>query len=169
MAGRDVDGRHGGRPLQHWLVTLLTWEGAHAGFERAVSSLPADRLGVRPDDHAHSLWELVEHLRLAQRDILEFSRDPDHESPAWPAGYWPPSPEPPSPSEWEQSVEAFRADLAAFCALLESPRSDPFAPFPWDAEKNLLREALVLADHNAYHVGQIVDVRRALGLWPPSR
>lgn len=163
MAGREAH-----EELKRWLVAQLTWEGAHVGFERAVSSLPADRVGVRPGGHAHSLWELVEHLRLAQRDILEFSRDPDHESQPWPAGYWPPAPEPPSSSDWEQSVEAFRADLAAFCALLDSPDSDPFAPFPWDPEKNLLREALVLADHNAYHVGQLVDVRRALGLWPPQ-
>ncbi|MGH9381028.1 MAG: DinB family protein [Thermoanaerobaculia bacterium] len=155
--------------LKRWLVALLTWESAHVGFERAVSSLPADRVGARPQGHAHSLWELVEHLRLAQRDILEFSRTPGHVSPPWPDSYWPPSPEPPSPSAWQQSVDAFRADLTEFCALLESADSDPFAPFPWDPKKSLLREALLLADHNAYHVGQIVAVRHALALWPPPR
>lgn len=154
--------------LKRWLVAQLTWESAHVGFERVVAELPADRIGVRPDGHVHSLWELVEHLRLAQRDILEFSRRSGHVSPPWPESYWPAAPQPPSPADWEQSIEAFRADLAAFCALIESPESDPLAPLAWDPEKNLLRQALLLADHNAYHVGQMVDVRRALGLWPPG-
>lgn len=153
--------------LRAQLIDLLTWEKAHVGFDQAVTGVPPERAGGRPEGLAHSLWELLEHLRLAQRDILDFSRDPDHESAPWPEGYWPDDPAPPAPEAWEKSVAAFRTDLAAFCALIQNPQTDPLEPFPWDGEKNLLREALLLADHNAYHVGQMVAVRRALGLWPP--
>jgi DinB superfamily len=152
--------------LRHHLLDLLAGHHAHLDFDAAVEDLPPELRGVRPPGLAHSPWELLEHLRLAQWDILEFSRDREHVSPPWPAGYWPEAPAPPGEEAWETSVEAFRADLAAMCERVENPASDLFTPFPWGDGQTLLREALLVADHNAYHLGQLVDARRALGAWP---
>jgi DinB superfamily len=154
--------------LREHLVDLLTWGHAHVDFDAAVADLPTALRGVRPEGSTHSPWELLEHLRLAQVDILEFSRDPDHVSPPWPVGYWPPSPAPPDDEVWETSVASFRADLQAMCDLVADPASDLFTPFPWGKGQTLLREAMLLADHNAYHVGQIVLVRQLQGAWPPG-
>ena len=154
--------------LRHHLVEVLTWSHAHVDFDAAVAGLPAALRGVRPEGAAHSVWELLEHLRMAQVDIVGFSRDPDHVSPPWPAGYWPASPVPPDDEPWEASIAAFRADLQAMCDLVTNPASDLFTPFPWGKGQTLLREALLLADHNAYHVGQIVLVRQLVGAWPPG-
>jgi len=152
--------------LRQQLVELLADSHAHVDFAPAVADLPPALRGVRPEGMPHSPWELLEHLRIAQWDILEFSRDPDHVSPDWPAGYWPPSPEPPEDGAWEASVAAFRADLRAMGELIADPASDLFAPLPWGQGQTLIREVLLLADHNAYHVGQLVLVRRRLGAWP---
>jgi DinB superfamily len=155
--------------LREHLVTLLSTSHAHVDFDAAVSNLKADLRGVRPEGCPHSPWELVEHLRIAQWDIVEFSRGPDHASPEWPAGYWPPTPAPPDDGAWERSLAAFRADLQAMRERVADPASDLFTPFPWGDGQTLLREALLVADHNAYHVGQLVDVRRLLGAWPPRK
>lgn len=154
--------------LRRHLVRLLDGRGAHAPFGEAVRGLAPRLRGVRPDGLAHSPWEILEHLRLAQWDILEFSRKPKHVSPPWPEGYWPNKPAPPGPSSWTRSVRAFRSDLAAMKKLVADRRSDLFTPFAHGDGQTLLREALVLADHNAYHVGELVAVRRALGAWPPA-
>jgi hypothetical protein len=114
----------------------------------------------------HSPWEILEHLRIAQEDILEFGRSPDWVSPEWPAGYWPPSPEPPGEPAWERSLRAFRDDLATMKELVSAPDGDLYEPFPWGDGQTLLRQALLVADHNAYHLGEMVAVRRALGAWP---
>jgi len=152
--------------LRHHLLALLDSENAHAGFGRAIDGWPDGLRGARPHGLPYSGWQLLEHLRLAQRDILDYSRDPDHVSPPWPEGYWPPSPEPPDAAAWEASIEAFRADLQAMNDLVADPGRDLLEPFPWiDDGPTLLREALLLADHNAYHVGQLVLVRRLLGAW----
>ena len=151
--------------LRKHLLELLRGGSAHLTFDAAVEGLPADQRGVRPEGAAHSPWEVLEHLRIAQWDILEFSRDPAHVSPDWPAGYWPATPEPPDPEAWDRAAEAFRRDLAALQALVEDPASDLFTPFPWGRGQTLLREALLVADHNAYHLGEMVVVRRLLGGW----
>ena len=151
--------------LREHLVKLLIWNHAHVDFDAAVAGLPPALRGLRPEGAAHSAWEQLEHLRMAQVDILGFSRDPDHLSPPWPANYWPPSPTPPNDGAWAASVAALHADLQAMCNLVTNPASDLFAPFPWGKGQTLLREALLLADHNAYHVGQLVLVRRLLGAW----
>lgn len=157
------------RALRDHLLWLLGSDHAHVGFERAIGGLPRELRGRRPAGLPHSPWELLEHLRLAQWDILEFSRGPDHVSPEWPAGYWPPAAEPPDGGAWERSLAAFRADLQAMRDLVADPASDLFTPLPWGDGQTLLREALLVADHNAYHVGQLVDVRRLLGSWPPTK
>lgn len=151
--------------LRKHLVNLLTSKEAHADFEAATKDMPAKLRGQRPKGAEHSPWELVEHLRIAQWDILEFSRDPKHKSPEFPAGYWPGTPTPASEDAWDKSVKAFRKDLKAFCDLVASESTDLFAPIPHGDGQTILREALLAADHNAYHVGQLVLVRRLLGAW----
>jgi len=151
--------------LREHLVFLLEGEGAHAGFEAAVKDLPPRIRGRKTNGVPHSPWELLEHIRLAQWDILEFSRNEKHVSPEWPAGYWPPSPEPPDDEAWDKSVAAFRADLAAMSALASDESVDLHAKIPWGTGQTILREILLVADHNAYHLGQLVLVRKLLGSW----
>ena len=153
------------RSLREHLLYLLAGGGAHLDFDSVVANLPAAKRGVRPEGLPHSPWELLEHLRIAQWDILEFSRNPQHVSPAWPAGYWPPDPAPPNKTAWDKSVKAFRADLAALGLLVKDPHTDLHARIPHGSGQTILREVLLTADHNAYHLGQLVLVRRLLGAW----
>jgi uncharacterized damage-inducible protein DinB len=153
--------------LRDQLAGLLGSAHAHVDLDGALAALPVEQRGARPPGQPHTVWRLLEHLRIAQWDILEFSRDPRHASPEWPSGYWPASDAPAGEQEWRQSRERYAADLAAFRGLLLDPGRDLFAVFPWGTGQTLLREALVLADHQAYHVGQIVSLRQLLGSWPP--
>lgn len=159
----------GDSTLREHLLHLLDGGNAHLDFEQALADFPAALRGVRPPGAPHSVWELLEHMRLAQWDILEFSRDASHASPPFPEGYWPKSPAPASDEEWEESLAGFRADRRAMRDLVADPASDLWAPFSHGDGQNLLREALVVADHNAYHLGQIVLLRQLLGTWPPAR
>ena len=152
------------KSLRHWLAWLLDGGGAHASFDDAVRGLPAKLRGVKPPSLPHTAWQLLEHMRLAQWDILDFSRNPQYESMAWPAGYWPKTEAPPA-GAWEKSVRRFRADLAAMRKLVTHPKTDLHAPLPWGDGQTILREALLAADHNSYHLGQLILVRRALGAW----
>ena len=156
------------RSLRDHLLYLLGGGGAHAGFEAVVKGLPPEVRGAVPPGAAHSPWQILEHLRLAQWDILEFSRDAEHVSPPWPEGYWPREPEPPDEGAWERSIAAFRADLEAMKTLVADPASDLHARIPHGDGQTLLREALLVADHNAYHLGELVMTRRLLGAWPPA-
>jgi hypothetical protein len=151
--------------LREHLLYLLRGGGAHLDFDKAVAGLAPELRGVRPAGLPHSPWRLLEHLRIAQWDILEFSRDPRHVSPPFPDGYWPQGDAPPDAAAWDRSVAAFRADLKAMEARVADPASDLFTPFPHGQGQTLLREALLVADHNAYHLGQLVVVRRLLGAW----
>jgi hypothetical protein len=151
--------------LREHLLYLLRGGGAHLDFEKAVAGLPPELRGVRPVDLPHSPWRLLEHLRIAQWDILEFCRNPRYVSPPFPEGYWPKGDAPPDPGAWDLSANAFRADLRAMEALVSDPASDLFTPLPHGQGQTLLREALLVADHNAYHLGQLVVVRRLLGAW----
>ena len=125
---------------------------------------PPELRGVKPEGQPHTAWRLLEHLRLAQWDILEFSRNPEHVSPDWPEGYWPDTDGPPDDDAWDRTRAAFDADLEAMAALVEDPANDLFTPIPWGDGQTLLREALLVADHNAYHQGQLAVVRRLVGL-----
>ncbi len=151
--------------LREHLVALLSGGQAHATFEDAVKDLPPKLRGVKPENFPHSPWMLLEHLRIAQHDILEFSRDEKHESPKWPEGYWPKSAEPPTADAWTKSVNQFKADAKAMQDLVKNPKTDLFAKIPWGDGQTILREALLVADHNAYHIAQLIDVRRLLGGW----
>jgi len=151
--------------LREHLLELLTGGHAHAKFEDAIKGLPAKLRGAKPANFPHSPWMILEHLRLAQWDILEFSRNKKHESPKWPEGYWPKTEAPPSEEAWTKSVAQFESDLKAMKDLVKNPKTDLFAKIPWGDGQTILREVLLVADHNAYHVAQLVDVRRLLGAW----
>jgi hypothetical protein len=151
--------------LRDQLVKLLEGRGAHADFGEAVAHFPAALRGKKPEGAPHTAWELLEHLRIAQRDMLEFSRNPKHQSPDWPSGYWPETPAPPDAHAWDKSVAAFGDDNEAMRKLVADPASDLFTPFGHGEGQNLLREALQMADHNAYHIGELVFLRRILGAW----
>jgi hypothetical protein len=151
--------------LRQHLDYLLGGGGAHLNFDKAITGLPPEKRGVPAPNGPHTAWRLLEHLRIAQRDILEFSRNPKHVSPDWPAGYWPQGDAPPDDKAWDKSVAAFKSDLAATRALVNDPKTDLFAKIPHGDGQTILREALLVADHNAYHLGQLVLLRRAIGAW----
>ena len=156
----------GEQALRDHLLYLLRGGGAHLDFESAIAGLPANLRGAKPASLPHTPWRLLEHMRLAQWDILEFCRNPKHVSPDFPDGYWPRGDAPPDAGAWDRSADAFRADLRAMQELVADASSDLFAPIPHGQGQTLLREALLVADHNAYHLGQFVTVRRLLGAWP---
>lgn len=156
------------KQLREHVVYLLNGGGAHVRFDDAVKDLPEELRGVKPKGFPHSAWMLLDHLRLAQWDILEFSRNSRHKSPQWPKGYWPETQAPPNPESWSKSIRQFRKDLKAMQDLVANPKTDLFVQIPWGDGQTILREALLIADHNAYHVGQLVDVRRLLGAWKDS-
>ena len=159
MAKKDSDA------LRRHLVDLLRGGNAHLDFERAVKDFPSQLRGKKPKGAPHTAWQLLEHLRIAQWDILEFSRNPKHVSPSWPDSYWPKTEAPPSAASWNNSVRSFRADMKAMIRLVVNEKSDLYARIPHGEGQTLLREALLVADHNAYHVGQLVLLRRLLGAW----
>lgn len=148
--------------LREHLVQLLDGGHAHLTLKDALKDFPTDRTGIRPDSSPHSAWELLEHMRIAQNDILRFSQSADHQSPKWPEGYWPAAPAPEKPEHWARSVRALRKDLAEFIAMIRDPQRDLYRPFPWGDGQTLLREAMLIADHNSYHLGQLFLVRKAL-------
>jgi hypothetical protein len=152
--------------LREHLLYLLGGGGAHLDFEKAMADLPVKLRGSRPAGLPHTPWRLLEHMRIAQWDILEFSRNPQHVSPPFPEGYWPQGDAPPDADAWDRSVSSFRADLRAMMDLVAAPATDLFRPLPNGQGQTVLREALLVADHNAYHLGQLVVVRRLLGAWP---
>jgi DinB superfamily len=151
--------------LRQHLLDLLGGGGAHAKFDDVIDDFPPKLRGVKSAGLPHSPWMLLEHLRIAQWDILEFSRNSKHASPKWPEGYWPKRESPPDELAWDESIAQFRGDLAAMQELIADEKTDLFARIPWGDGQTILREALLVADHNAYHVAQLVDVRRLLGAW----
>jgi hypothetical protein len=154
--------------LREQLAYLLKGGGAHVHFMDAAEKFPVGKRGTYAQGLAHTGWQLLEHARIAQWDILEFSRSHEHVSPEFPEGYWPKTPAPQNEEEWNDSISAFKRDLREMIRLVENPRTDLYAAIPHGQGQTILREALVLADHNSYHLGQLVDLRRALGTWPDA-
>jgi hypothetical protein len=154
--------------LRKQLVENLRSSNAHADFAQSIKDFPAELRGKLPKGAPYSPWQVLEHMRIAQWDILEFSRDGKHQSPKWPEGYWPPTPEPPDEKAWDRCVNQFCKDNDALSKLIEDESSDLFAKLPHGDGQTLLREALLAADHNAYHLGQLVLLRRMLGAWNPE-
>lgn len=155
------------KPLREQLIALLRGGQAHATFDDAVKDFPSDLRGTGVENLPYSAWQILEHLRITQRDILNFSAPPTggYHAMQWPEDYWPKSQQPPTPHSWDQSIAAIRKDLEHFEALILKPESDLYKPFRWGDGQNLLREALLIADHNAYHLGELVVLRRLLGAW----
>lgn len=153
------------KPVRDHVIKLLEGGQAHATFDGAVKGLPAALRGKRPKGAEHSPWEILEHMRIAQQDILEFSINPKYAARAWPDAYWPKSPKPPNDKAWAKSVRAFHADLEAMQKLVAAESTDLYARIPHGDGQTILREALLIADHNAYHLGELVLVRRLLGAW----
>jgi DinB superfamily len=153
-------------PLQQHLLKLLSFEGAHVGFDEAVRGLASELRGKKVKAVPHTVWQLVEHLRIAQWDILEFSRDAKHVSPKWPEGYWPESSTPASDQAWKKSIAAFRHDLNEMKKLVaEADEQQLYERIAHGDGQTLLREALLVADHNSYHLGQLVMLRKMLRAW----
>jgi hypothetical protein len=158
--------RNTDRSLREQLVYLLKGGGAHVHFMDALDGFPAGKYGTFANALPHTGWQLLEHARIAQWDIVDFSKNPKHVSPDFPGGYWPKTPAPPNEKAWDESVAAFQRDLKEMVHVVQNRRTDLFAKIPHGQGQTILREALLLADHNAYHLGQLVDLRRALGAWP---
>jgi hypothetical protein len=150
------------RSLREHVLYLLRGGGAHIKFEDVVKDFPAELLNGKVEGVPYTPWHVLEHMRIAQWDIVEFSRDPKHVSPDWPEGYWPDNTKEASEDDWRKSVERFREDLSAMQSLVEDLSTDLYAPIPHGTGQTVLREALLVADHNAYHLGVLVTLRRAL-------
>jgi len=147
------------------LVFLLEKGNAHASFEDAVADVPAELRTVRPDGLPYSIWELAEHIRITQWDIVEFCLSAKHKSPEWPEEYWPGARDKISNKDWEKVLKQVKEDRDRFITLLQQKEADLYTPFAHGNGQNLLREALLIADHMAYHTGQILVLRRLLGCW----
>jgi len=159
------------RALRDLLIAQLEGGHAHATLADALEGFPAEMRGVRPDGAAHSAWQVMEHLRITQWDIVEFTRDPVHRSPAWPEGYWPSEAEPPSEDSWDTSVREFELELGEMKGLLANSSRPLFVQVDHPDAKphhTLAREAMVLAVHNGYHISELIMLRRLLGVWPSS-
>jgi uncharacterized damage-inducible protein DinB len=155
--------------LRDQLAHYLDWNDAHVGFDEVVTGIPVRLRGAVPAGFVHSVWQVVEHMRLAQADILEFSRNARYKAKTWPDDYWPKAPAPRRSRDWTESIAAYRVDRRALQRLAKNPRVDLLATIPHGSGQTYLRELLLVADHNAHHLGQIIDIRRALGIWSPRR
>jgi hypothetical protein len=143
----------------------LNGKNAHASFEEAIANVPDRLLGEVPEGLPYSIWQLVEHIRITQWDILEFSRNPDHVSPEWPKGYWPKEKAPANGKEWQRSIGEIEADRKSFIALLHKAGEEIYTPFAYGDGQSLFREAVLIVDHTSYHTGEIIVIRRLLKDW----
>ena len=151
--------------LREQLVQALRGGQAHANIVDAIKDFPSEHYGTRPDGFPHSAWQLLEHIRIALNDLLVFSTNSKYVTPKWPEGYWPKQQDPEKPSDWDTSFNAISADLEAFEALIRDNKSNLYARIPWGDGQTLLREILLAIDHNSYHIGQLVVLRKLLGNW----
>ncbi len=152
--------------IRDQLLALLRGGQAHLTFDQAVADFPMDQINRRPPNVPYTPWHLLEHIRIAQWDILEFIRNPNHVSPAWPAEYWPTASQVTDEAGWRQTIQAFRADLAALEQLVQAPTTNFFSDLPHAPGYTILRELLLVADHNAYHIGEFAILRQVMATWP---
>ena len=152
--------------LQEQLLTLLGGRNAHMGFEDAIKDFPEEYINRKAFHVSYTFWHLLEHMRIAQWDILEFVRDPDHVTPDWPDNFWPPKNKKADLSQWNKTIEDIRSDLAAVEKIIKDPDTDFFGPIPHAPDYNIFREILLVADHNAYHVGEFLTLRQVMGIKP---
>jgi hypothetical protein len=154
------------KAIREFLSKLLSWEDAHVGFDAAVTDIPLELQATQPAGLPYSPWQLVEHLRITQHDILDFCVNSKYAEMTWPDDYWPSTPAPPGAAAWEDSVNSFKEDRKALQQLAVDPRVDLNAKIPHGSGQTYLRELILVADHSSYHIGQLVLVRRLLGIWP---
>lgn len=152
----------GDQSLREHVISLLKGDSAHASFDDTLADWPLHFAGIRAAKFPHTAWMLLEHIRIAQLDLLEFSRNPKHVSPKFPEGYWPETAAPPDEAAWKSSMEACKKDLEAMQRLLKDKNVNVFAKIPWGDAQTILREALVMASHNSYHLGQLMMLRKSL-------
>ena len=152
------------QPLRDHLLYLLKGGGAHANIDDAMGDWPVQLAGVKVANFPHTAWMLLEHMRIGQWDIVEFSRNSKHVSPKWPEGYWPASEAPADEKAWIASMAAFKKDLRTMERLVSDRKVDLYARIPWGDGQTILREALLVADHNAYHLGQLAMLRKSIGI-----
>jgi hypothetical protein len=155
-----------GKVVRDQLLQLLGGGNAHMVFNQAVEKFPLEKINARPPGSDYTPWRLLEHMRIAQWDIVEFVRNPNHISPPWPEGYWPPEGQAGDESRWNETIQKFHQDLQAMQAIVENPETDLFGDLSHAAGYTILREVLVLADHNAYHMGEFALMRQVIGAWP---
>jgi hypothetical protein len=153
------------RALRDQLVEFLTGGSAHVDLATAIDDFPEKLYGRKPEGAPHTPWQLLEHLRFTLNDLLVFSTDPNYVAPKWPEGYWPSTEAPASKEDWRKSVKALKADLAEFEKLVQNPETNLYANIPWGEGQTVLREVLLAIDHNSYHLGQLVTLRKELGAW----
>ena len=151
--------------LRQQLLSLLVGGNAHMKFDQAVADFPLDNINTKPLNVSHSAWQLLEHIRIAQWDILEFILDPDHESPQWPQGYWPSEDEITDKNGWDKTIREIRKDIKTFQDLVANPATDLTAPIPHTRDYTILREVLLVSDHNAYHIGEFAILRQVMDNW----
>jgi len=152
--------------VREQLLSLLQGGNAHMSFDQAVADFPLDEVNTHPPNVPYTPWRLLEHMRIAQWDILEFIRNPNHVSPEWPEGYWPAPDEQADESQWKETINRFQADLQALQEIVKDPDTDLYAPLPHGEKYNILREILIVADHNAYHIGEFALLRQVMDTWP---
>ncbi len=155
--------------LREQLLKLLQGGQAHMTLDQAVADFPPEHINRRPPHVPYSPWHLLEHLRITQRDILDFIRDPQYREPSWPDEYWPPRDQDADPAAWEHTIRAFQEDLEALEALVRDPATDLHATVPHGQGQTILREVLLVADHNAYHIGEFAILRQVMQTWPAAR
>ncbi len=160
---------HTNKVLREELLALLRSGNAHMGFEGAVAEFPIEHINSKPPNVPYTPWHLLEHMRIAQWDILEFIRNPDHVSPPWPEGYWPPQDAQADETQWAQTINDFRADLKTIQDLVTNPNTDFFAPLPHAKDYTIFREIVLVADHNAFHSGEFAILRQVMDTWPANR
>ena len=151
------------------LLKLLRGGNAHMSFDQAIAHFPLDKINLKPPNLLYTPWQLLEHIRIAQWDILEFIRDPDHVSPSWPEGYWPEKHAESGETGWNDTIRSFREDLQALQDIVVDPDVDLYAPIPHAKDYTIFREILVVSDHNAYHIGEFAILRQVMGTWPEDR
>lgn len=155
--------------LRTKIVELLEGKQAHMPFDEAVADFPQNLINAQAPNVEYTFWHLVEHLRITQWDILDFSRNPNYKYIKWPDNYWPPKKAQATQKQWDESVTLFKKDLTEMIALIKNPDSDLYTPFPWGEGQNLVREAFVVADHNAYHIGELAILRQVTLAWSSLR
>jgi hypothetical protein len=156
---------HSDQVVREQLLALLNGGNAHQSFEQAVADFPAEHFNTKPPNVAYTPWHILEHIRIAQWDILEFIRNPDHISPQWPSGYWPDPAEAADQAQWERTIGSFLSDLGSLRDIVADPETDLYAPIPHAEDYTIFREILVVSDHNAYHIGEFAILRQVMDTW----